>query len=1293
MPLPGGANKTYAYTATALDQYDDEVSTPATWAAADNTDSAHVTFEDGTLTVADGATKGATIKLTATVGGVSKDVTVTVTDLEVNWEGVSAKGITYGGTNASAITLPVGGNGTATAGDARLEGTFTVQQGDTVQAVGDRTVTVVFTVTTTGDYKGVTVTRDFDVAVAQKPVTVKADNKSKAYGEANPALTFTVPSGALVGQDTKDDLAVTLTCAADRSSPAGTPVDITGTGAAVNYAVTVTKGSLTINKADITAITTQAPAAKTILANAAENTSLDALQASLSLPTQAAVSYSGDQTADLPLVWTADKAFVQTGAAYTFIGKVTVNGNFNTSSKTLTATLTVTPVKLTAIEGVPTALTLSKAQVTGAASLTALGLPANVTLKFDGGVADQSVSAVYDKTLANIQTVANSVTASADKTVDVALTTSGFPAWATLEAALPKATLTITNKYAIPGGDITFADISTTFGTPYTPAATVADKPEYAEMTFAYTYTKDGEALSAAPTDAGTYTVTVTAENANYKGTKSATLTIAPKSIAGATVALPEGFSATYNKAEHQPTVTVKDGETALVLSKDYTVSYANNVNAGTATVIVTGKGNYDEATSANTTFPIAKASLAELKPTIMGTAEAGKTLTAQLDNVAAEEIVWTWTVGGQASADKTDNTYTVALTDSNKAVSVKATAVDGKNYDGSTLDSDPLTVAKVTVTGSVTVTKTNGAEGEEGKIEVGDTLTAIASVTPAVDLTYQWFNNGVAIENATEVAYLVQEGDGKLTVTATPGEDYAGSLTSVPVEVGKSILKGSVTLSSADDPLAVGSTLTATIAAGAATEADYVITWLRDGVEITGATGTEYTIAKADQGKTIAVKVTGAGENYTGEMVSNALTVPAAKPDAPTVSATGGNGQITVTWTVPADNGSPISSYTVQLGDEPAIDVTADVTSHTFTDLTNGTAYTVKVCAINAIGASDAGEATATPKAPTPPPSTGGGNVPADDVNTETRPDGTQLTTVTSPDGTQKVTTVAPNGDKMEVTTKPDGSATGTVTNKDGSTATVTTTAEGETTAQVTVPAQLDKTVLTIPAQGVTPGTVAVIVKEDGTEEIVRTSLPCEDGLTLAITESATVKLVDNAKRFVDMTNHWANNEVDFVTARALFQGTSDTTFTPAGDMTRGMLVTVLFRLDGEHAGDVDAAFSDVAAGTWYTDAVAWANAQGIVTGYSDTAFGPDDNVTREQLAVMIYRYAKALDLVKTTKTDLPFADADSISEWATEAVSWLTANGILIGKPGNLADPTGNATRAEVSAVLERFVEFAVK
>lgn len=1015
-----------------------------------------------------------------------------------------------------------------------------------------------------------------------------------------------------------------------------------------------------------------------------------------------------------------------TATATTAVGDVAITGTGAADNYTITVTpgkLTITPVKVTAIAGMETALNLSKAQVTAASDLKALGLAEKVTLTLSDNVAAAEVNATYDKDLAAIKAVANTVTDAQDQKVEVTLTNKCFPAYAVAgdKLTMPKTTITITNKYPIPAADITVADTTVTFGDTYAdPTATMADKAEYAGVKFTYAYTdKDGKAVNGKPVNAGEYTVTVTAENDSYKGSQTAKLTIEPKDISGATVTLPADVTYTYNKKPHTPVVTVKiaaadaqdsareasgggvGGATAkpetsmvtLVLNTDYTVAYTNNVNAGTATVTATGKGNYGGTASA--TFEIAKASLAELKPTILGAAQAGKVLSASLKDVANEELVWSWTVGETAVADNATTAYTVSALDSNKAITVKAAAAENGNYTGETLVSEAVTVAKVTVTGSVTVAETNKDGGTEGKIEVGDILTATATVTPDVTVTYQWFNNGKAIEDATQATYTVAEGDGKLTVTVTPGEDFAGSLTSAAVEVGKSVLTGTVAVTAAADPVAVDTELTVAVTSDATAD-DYTIVWLRDGVAIPGATADKYTVTKADQGKTITVKITAKGDSYTGELVSEALSVPAAAPEAPVVTASTGGQTVTLNWRAPAENGAPILGYTVAIT-APAeaaqsVTVNAATTSYTFEGLTNDTEYTFTVTVNSAAGNTASEAVKATPKV-TYSGGGGGGSISTSNTKTETLSDGTKVTTTTFVGGGSKENIVRPNGTKGDMNYNKDGSGSGTITMKDGTKAAVTVAKDGAVTAKVTVPAKVDGSNVTIPDKNAKPGTVAVIVKGDGTEEVVRMSTVDEVGVMVKLTDSANIKLVDNAKGFVDIDGHWAKGNVDFVSAREMFNGTDETHFTPDGTMTRGMVATVLFRLDGQNKGDATASFADVAEGTWYTDAVAWANAKGIVTGYDDTAFGPNDNVTREQLAVMIYRYAKALGLVKATNTDLPFADAASVNEWAAEAVSWLSANGILIGKPGNVVDPSGNATRAEVSAVLERFVEFAVK
>ena len=175
----------------------------------------------------------------------------------------------------------------------------------------------------------------------------------------------------------------------------------------------------------------------------------------------------------------------------------------------------------------------------------------------------------------------------------------------------------------------------------------------------------------------------------------------------------------------------------------------------------------------------------------------------------------------------------------------------------------------------------------------------------------------------------------------------------------------------------------------------------------------------------------------------------------------------------------------------------------------------------------------------------------------------------------------------------------------------------------------------------------------------------------------------------FTDMSDgHWAKEAVDYVTSRGYFNGTSDTTFSPDAQMDRSMLATVLWRMAGQPAASGESAFSDVSAGQWYSQAVSWAAAQGIVTGVEQGLFDPAGNVTREQLAVMLFRYAGGVSV----EADLSgFGDSGEISAWALEAMNWAVANGILSGDQNGRLDPGGAATRAEVATMLMRFASLA--
>lgn len=177
---------------------------------------------------------------------------------------------------------------------------------------------------------------------------------------------------------------------------------------------------------------------------------------------------------------------------------------------------------------------------------------------------------------------------------------------------------------------------------------------------------------------------------------------------------------------------------------------------------------------------------------------------------------------------------------------------------------------------------------------------------------------------------------------------------------------------------------------------------------------------------------------------------------------------------------------------------------------------------------------------------------------------------------------------------------------------------------------------------------------------------------------------------KFNDVSaNDWFASAVDYVTGKGMMNGTTDNTFSPKANTTRGMVVTVLYRLENQPSTSA-ASFTDVASGAYYANAVAWANANGIVSGYGSGKFGPNDKVTREQLAAILYRYAqyKKYDVSGAKSLD-GYTDAQSVSSYAVPALQWACGAGVVTGKSGSKLDPKGNATRAEVAAMLMRFCE----
>lgn len=814
-------------------------------------------------------------------------------------------------------------------------------------------------------------------------------------------------------------------------------------------------------------------------------------------------------------------------------------------------------------------------------------------------------------------------------------------------------------------------------------------------------YSSDGTRLSGEPKDAGTYKAQAVLVSDTHSGASELKeFTINPKHVKFLTFEEPEGIeNLTYNKQPQTPEYIVKDGETVLVKDRDYTVEYTNNVNAGTATVTFTGKGNYTG--TKDETFTILQAHLEGKNPTISGSAKAGEVLSASLDDVDAAELEWTWTVGGTPVKGNTTASYKVQPKDSNKEITVTAKARDQGNYSGTSGASDGKTVAMVKVTGTVTFSTLGGP------IKVGTKLTPMLTAVTPEDArtggTLLWRVNGKDKEGERDDSYIVKDGDREIIAVFTPNENYTGSIESARIEVGKILLGGSVDISGGNT---VGELLTADTSDMPDTSLAFI--WLRNNEPIPGANQRTYTVTKADRGKTLKVRVT--AEGYTGERVSYDKGIPAVAPDKPTVTVTAGDKKLTISWSAPADDGgAPIIGYKLTVKDDKNKEVlsatlAANVTSYTLENLTNGTEYSISVQAVNSDNkTSEAGTAVGTPKAP------GGGNQPGGGGSGG---GGSSGGGGGGGNGNGNGAT-NPDGSKVKVETKGDGTVITTVQNKDGSSGVTVVAPSGQTTATVRLPSSVagraanGGSAVLLPVQGIyasqsidrapavtintsgvngvrvdiplanrNAGVVAVRVMADGTEQIIKRTIPTRNGVALLVNSGDTVKLLDNGMSFADTRGHWAADAVSFVSARGLFYGTGADVFSPDAAMTRGMLVTVLARY-----ADVDT----VGGATWYEKGAAWAVANGLSDGTN-----LDSNITREQLIAIMYRYAAFEGKLDDTGVDLhDYTDANRISSWAADAMSWAVGVGLIKGVTPTTLEPQGSATRAQVAAIIMRYAE----
>ena len=768
-----------------------------------------------------------------------------------------------------------------------------------------------------------------------------------------------------------------------------------------------------------------------------------------------------------------------------------------------------------------------------------------------------------------------------------------------------------------------------------------------------------------------TVTITATATPPDGENFAVTTATYTLKTVAEAITPTIEfvGGPYTYDPEGVEPEIRVKNGDTVLDPST-YTVVYGNNTSVtDAATVTVTPKDDADYAwadpdADGKATFSIGKAEYegetSFAKNQFYGDASGEFVLT--LDELTGLDTTVRTLVAGTAAPlftsvalgedGKVSYTLTAAVGDVDKTATLTI-PVKLANYEDFNVTLVITLVNKESQTAypTPTVTVRQNADG-----------TWTASITPTYPGAEYTFDGATASDSNSKTGIL---GGSKITGGVRKAETATHLpspwATAAEIFVGPGITPNGGSISGEKE-------VTLHAADG------MTIYYTTDGTTPT-ASSTEYTAAfKVKAGTTVkAIVVDGSG---------NVSSVSSARFSTP---SSGGSGGSSTPGTIVSNNGGSGSkpantpSTTPSKPTTPTVNNGYDTTTTTpSATVSNGTA---SVTITGSLGqelvekAEDNGSSAVViaPSISGDPDKTevtiGSGVISGIVDRTEA---GLVVETPAADVtiGSSGLSSLASKGGSVVVSTSAEGSSVN-----------VSITAGGSSVS--TVPGGVK---VSIPANSSNPGVVAMITKADGSTELLRKSVTSDGAVTVTLPGSATVTLKDNAKTFGDVpAGNWATDAVAFVSSRELMNGTGDGVFNPNTPMTRAMLAKVLHNLENNPAAGASSSFSDVASDAWCAEAVQWAASKGIVSGYAGGEFKPNSYITREQLAVMLYRYAGSPSV---SSTDLHFADASKVGGYAQTAMAWATQNGVINGKGGNLLDPKGQATRAQVAQMLLNYI-----
>ena len=713
------------------------------------------------------------------------------------------------------------------------------------------------------------------------------------------------------------------------------------------------------------------------------------------------------------------------------------------------------------------------------------------------------------------------------------------------------------------------------------------------------------------------------------------------------------------NPLGYSSTVAVSvSGDGVTGSSGQYTAAYGTTA---TLAATVTATGNNDQSASDGTvTF-------------YQGTVDEGKKLNETPVNVSNSTATTTVSLSGENWTPNADNAYTITAV----YTPGESNQLQPENVTGS-LTVQPKTLI-ASLGGTLVKTYDGNTDAPEGiKIELEGVVSGENVSASSESISYDDANVGTGktitasdVELSGEDARNYMLGS-KTTITTDAGVITAAEMT------------GSVTISG--NPT-VGKTLTANYSGTPSTGISYQ--WYRGDTPITDATGTSYTLTAADAGKSLSVRVTASG-NYSGSVESESVTVQKTEQSAP---ETGTGYKIDyVAETISAENGYELAAT------KGANDGSASLS------VTPGTDVYIRLAETATAYASD-WTLVDVPARPAAPANVSGGTEQISGVDTSmeyravgstswTRCSGTSISNLSDGDYEVRIaaTESAFASEAVQVHVSP---YTGkysyeisTVIGDNGTLSVDRYATEGE---RVTITVSPDDAYklddLSVTAHG---KDVELTDNGDGTYSFTMPSGDVKITATFAEDPDWTEPeepATDVSDIFIDIApNAWYKDAVQYAYDNGLMTGVSDTEFAPEATTTRAMIVSILARLENVTSAE-DAGFADVSAGDWYATAVNWAASAGVVSGTGDGNFSPNAAITREQLAAMLMNYSAWKGEDVSARADLS-TYSDQPSTWATETMSWAVAEGLIIGVTADQLQPQASATRAQVAAILQRFL-----